>query len=89
MPHNYSEVLLALLVLLISYARMIVFDNLGDDWFKLCIMVYSKFLKFHSLFYLLTIFLHLFGLPLDHSCHLKVTYVYPEELVYIFSPCIA
>ena len=43
MPHNYSEVLPALLVLLVSYARMIVFDNLGEDWFKFCIVVCKSF----------------------------------------------
>jgi len=88
-PHNYSEVLLALLVLLVSYAKMIAFDNLKGKWFKFCIMVYKMFLKFHSLFCLLMIFLHLLGLPLDHHCHLNVIYVYPEEVVYIFNACIA
>jgi len=88
-PYNYSEVLPALLVLLVLYARMIVFNALEEDWFKFCIVVYKRFLKFHSLFCLLMIFLHLFRLPLDHLCHLNVTYVYPEEAVYILNPCIA
>jgi len=87
-PHNYSEVLPALLVLLVSCARMIVFDNLEDHWFKFCIMGYKTFLKFHSRLYSLTIFLHLFGLLLDHLCHLNVIYVYPKEAVHIFNPCI-
>jgi len=73
------------LVLLVSYARTMVFDNLGEDWVKFCIVVYERFLEFHSLFYLLMIFLHLFGLPLDHPCHLNVIHVYPEEVVYTFS----
>ena len=89
MSYNYSEVLPVLLVLLVSCARMIIFDNLEHDWFKFCIMVYKKFLKFHSLFCLLTIFLHLVGLPLDHPYHLNVIYVYPEEAVYIFNACVA
>jgi len=88
-PHNYSEVLPALLVLLVSYARMIVFDNLEDEWFKFCTMVYKTVFKFHFLFCLFMIFLHLFGLPLDHPFHLNVIYVYPKEAVYIFNPYIA
>ena len=47
-------------------------------------VVHKRFLKFHSLFYLLMVYLHLFGLPLDHLCHLNVSYVYLEDVVYIF-----
>ena len=83
MSHNYSEVLPALLVSLVSYARMIVFNNLWEDWFKFCIVVYKRFLKFHSLFCLLIIFVR-FGPPLDHLCHLNITYVYAKEVVYTF-----
>ena len=42
------------------------------------------FLKLHSLFCLLMIFLYLFGLSLDHLCQLNVTYVYPKEFVFNF-----
>ena len=80
MPYNYSEVLPALLVLLVSYARMIVFDPFEEYWFKFCIVVLKGFLKFYSLFYLLMIFLRLFRLPLDHFCHLNVTYIYLRRL---------
>jgi len=44
----------------------------------------EMFLKLHSLFCLLVVFLYLFGLSLDHPCQLNVTYVYPEEVVFTF-----
>ena len=80
MPHNYSEVLPALLALLVSYDWMIVFDDLGLNDLSLTLWPIKMFSKISSLFCLLMIFLS-FGATFGSTLPFECTYIYPEEVV--------
>jgi len=76
-PNNYSEVLPALLVLLVSYAKMIVFDNLGDDWFKFLhyglLNIFEISFPIISVNYIFASFWATFGSSLPFESHLYLS----------------